>query len=149
MLVLLLKLITFIVVTLWSVLTRLIFNTIAHTTVLLLQGLKGSGGGSLGVFEQVAKGIRGCFEFILQIVIRSINSIISKVFDALKESITGSVAASGSVAAELGEKLKTSLEDSMKQVPQLFEELSNTTSKMVTELWNNYKGALGYVKDNA
>ncbi|KAG4921604.1 hypothetical protein JHK86_050417 [Glycine max] len=148
MLVLLLKSVTFVVVTLWSLLTRLIFNTIAYTIVLLLQGLKGSGEGSLGIFQQVADGIRGCFEFILQSTISSINSIISNVFDILKESITGSVAASGSVAAELAEKLKTSLKESLKQVPQLFEELSNMMSEMVKELWDNYKGAVGYVTEN-
>lgn len=149
MLVLLLKLITFIVVTLWSLVTRLIFNTIAYTIVLLLQGLKGSGEGSLGIFQQVSEIIRGCFEFILQLIVNSINSIISKVFDIIKDSITGSVVATGSVAAELGEKIKTSLEESLKQVPQLFEELSNMTSEMVTEFWNNYKGAVGYVTENA
>ncbi|KHN10953.1 ABC transporter C family member 3 [Glycine soja] len=126
-----------------------ITSVIDSDMVLLLnQGLKGSSEGSLGIFQQVAEGIRGCFEFILQIIISSINSIISKVFDVLKESITGSMAASGSVAAELAEKLKTSLEESLKQVPQLFEELSNMMSEMVKELWDNYKGAVGYVKEN-
>ncbi|TKY66184.1 hypothetical protein E2542_SST09051 [Spatholobus suberectus] len=115
MLVLLLKPVTFVVVTLWSLLTRLIFNTIACTIVLLLQGLKGSGEGSLGIFQQVAEGIRGCFEFILRLIINSISSTISKVFDILQESITGSVTASGTVAAELAEKLKTSIEESLKQ----------------------------------
>ncbi|CAJ1921559.1 unnamed protein product [Sphenostylis stenocarpa] len=148
MLVLILKPVTFVVVTLWSLLTRLIFNTIAYTIVLLLQGLKGSGEGSLGVFKQVAEGIRVCFEFILQLVINSTSSILSKVFDILKESITGSMAASGSVAAEQAEKLKTSLEESFKQVPQLLEGLSNMTTDMVKELWNNYQGAVGYVKEN-
>nr|KYP56391.1 hypothetical protein KK1_002629 [Cajanus cajan] len=148
MLVLLLKPITFVVVTLWSLLTRLIFNTIAYTIVLLLQGLKGSGEGSLGIFQKVAEAIKGCFELILRLIINSLDSIISKVFDILKESIKGSVAASGTVAAELSEKLKTSIDDSLKQVPQLFEELSNMTSQMVTELWNNCKGAVGYVTEN-
>ncbi|KAK7339112.1 hypothetical protein VNO77_19756 [Canavalia gladiata] len=149
MLVLLLKPVTFIVVTLWSLLTRLIFNTIAYTIVLLLQGLKGSGEGSLGIFQQVAECMKGCFEFILKLIIHSIHLIISKVFDILKESIKGSVAASGSVAAELGEKLKTSIVESLKQVPEVFQEFSNTMSKMVTELWNSYKDAVGYVTENA
>lgn len=70
------------------------------------------------------------------------------MFDILKESIKGSVAASGTVAAELSGKLKTSIDDSLKQLPQLFEELSNMTSQMVTELWNNCKGAVGYVTEN-
>ncbi|CAL5191924.1 unnamed protein product [Lathyrus oleraceus] len=149
MLVLLLKPITFLVATLWSLLTRLIFNTIAYTIVLLIQGLKSSGEGSLGIFQQVAEIIRAFFEFILQLLIGSISSIVSLVFDAVKDVITGSVSATGSMAAELAEKLKTSFEESLKQVPELFEEVVHMMSNMVTDLWNNYKEAVGYVAGNA
>lgn len=149
MLVLLLKPITFLVATLWSLLTRLIFNTIAYTVVLLIQGLKSSGEGSLGIFQQVAEIIRACFEFILQLLIGSISSIVSLVFEAVKDVITGSVSATGSMAAELAEKLKTSFEESLKQVPELFEEVVHMMSNMVTDLWNNYKEAVGYVAGNA
>ncbi|KAK7256110.1 hypothetical protein RIF29_29544 [Crotalaria pallida] len=145
MLVLLLKLVTFFLVTLWSLLTRLIFNTIAHTIVLLLQGLKGSGEGSLAVFQQAAEVIRTCFEFIFLQIIKSINTIISYMFDLLKDSITGSVAVTGTAAGSIAEKFRTSIEESLKQVPELFEQLSNMTSDMVTELWNNYKEAVGYL----
>lgn len=149
MLVLLLKPITFIVVTIWSLVIRLIFNTIAYTIVLLIQGLKGSGEGTLGIFQQVAEVIRACFEFFLQFIVDSINSIVSSVFDVLKDTILGSMAATGSVATELGEKLKDSFEEYLKQVPELFEELSDMMSNMVAELWNNYKEAVGYVTENA
>lgn len=149
MLVLLLKLITFIVATLWSLLTRLIFNSIAHTIVLLIQGLKSSGEGSLGIFQYVAEIIKACFEFILQLIIESINSILSSMFDVLKDTITGSVSATGSMAAEIAEKLKTSFEESLKHLPELFEEVLDLMSNMVTELWNNYKEAVGYVTENA
>ncbi|KAK7345254.1 hypothetical protein VNO77_15849 [Canavalia gladiata] len=149
MLILLLKPVTFIVVTLRSLLTRLIFNTIAYTIVLLLQGLKGSGEGSLGIFQQVAECIRGCFGFILKLIIDSIHLLISEVFDILKDSIKGSAAASGYMAAELGEKLKTSIEESLKQVPELFQDFSNTKAKMVTELWTSYKDVVGYVTENS
>ncbi|CAK8561083.1 unnamed protein product [Lathyrus sativus] len=149
MLVLLLKPITFLVSTLWSLLTRLIFNTIAYTIVLLIQGLKTSGEGSLGIFQQVAEIIRACFEFVLQLLIGSISSIVSLVLDAVKNVITGSVSATGSMAAELAEKLKTSFEESLKQVPELLEEVFDMMSNMVTDLWNNYKEAVGYVVGNA
>lgn len=149
MLVLLLKPITFIVVTLCSLLTRLIFNTIAYTFVLLIQGLKSSGEGSLGIFQQVAEIIRACFEFILQLLIDSIISIMSSMFDVVKDTITGSVSATGSIGAELAEKLKSSFEESLKQVPELFEEVLEMMSNMVTEMWNNYKEAVGYVTENA
>lgn len=149
MLVLLLKPITFIVVTLWSFITRLIFNTIAYTIVLFLQGLKGSSEGSLGIFQQIADFIKSCFEFILQLIIDSLGSIVSSVFDVLKDTIIGSVSAIGSVGAELVENLKTSIEESFKQVPELFEELLDMLSNMGSELWNNYKEAVGYVTGNA
>lgn len=149
MLVLLLKPITFLVTTLWSLLTRVIFNTIAYTIVLFIQGLKSSGEGSLGIFQQVADIIRVCFEFILQLLIGSINSIVSLVFDAVKDIITGSVSATGSMVAELAEKMKTSFEESLKEVPELFEEVFDMVSNMVSELWNNYKEAVGYVTGNA
>ncbi|KAK7373584.1 hypothetical protein VNO80_06999 [Phaseolus coccineus] len=150
MLVLLLKSVIFVVLTLWSLLTRLIFNTIGSIFVLLLQGLKGSSEGTVGIFQTFAEGIRACFEFILQLVISLISSIVSKVFDIVIESVIGSVTASGSVAAELAEQLKTSLDESINQVlPQVFEELLNMTSEMVKESWNNYIGAVGYVQENS
>ncbi|WJX81608.1 hypothetical protein P8452_64469 [Trifolium repens] len=149
MLVLLLKPITFVVITLSSLLTRLIFNTIAYAIVLLIQGLRSSGDGSLGIFQKLAEIIKTCFEFILQILIDSISSIVSLAFDVLKDTITGSVSATGSIAAELAEKLKTSFEESLKQLPELIEEISDMMSNMVTELWNNYKEAVEYVTGNA
>jgi phage-related protein len=149
MLVLLLKPITFVVITLWSLLTRLIFNTIAYTIVLLIQGLRSSGDGSLGIFQQLAEIIKTCFEFILQILIDSITSIVSLVFDVLKDIITGSVSATGSIAAGLAEKLKSSFEESLKQLPELIGEISVMMSNMVTELWNNCKEAVEYVTGNA
>ncbi|PNX89208.1 hypothetical protein L195_g045325 [Trifolium pratense] len=149
MLVLLLKPITFVVITLWSLLTRLIFNTIAYTIVLLIQGLRTSGEGSLGIFQQLADIIRTCFEFILQIIIDSMSSVVSLAFDVLKDTITGSVSAAGSISAELAEKLKTSFAESFEQVPELFGELSEMMSNMVTELWNNCMEAVEYVTGNA
>ncbi|KAK2414053.1 hypothetical protein QL285_036691 [Trifolium repens] len=149
MLVLLLKPITFVVITLWSLLTRLIFSTIAYTIVLLIQGLRSSGDGSLGIFQQLAEIIKTCFEFILQILIDSITSIVSLVFDVLKDIITGSVSATGSMGAGLAEKLKTSFEESLKQLPELIGEISDMMSNMVTELWNNCKEAVEYVTGNA
>ncbi|CAI8612512.1 unnamed protein product [Vicia faba] len=117
-------------------------------TKLCKHCLKSSGEGSLGIFQQVAEIIRACFEFILQLLIGSINSIVSLVFDAVTDIITGSVSATGSMAAELAEKLKTSFEESLKQVPELIEEVFDMMSNMVTDLWNNYKEAVGYVTGN-
>ena len=145
MLVLLLKIVTFFVVNVWSLLTRLIFNTIAYAIVFLIQGLKAPGEGLHGIFQQVAEVIRACLEFMLEQIAESINYLISKVFDILKDSITGSVAVTGSVAGGLAEKLQ----ESLKQVPELLQELADMISNMVTELWNNYKDAVGYVAENA
>ncbi|KAL1334710.1 hypothetical protein HN51_063681 [Arachis hypogaea] len=145
MLVLLLKLLAFLVVNIWSLLTRLIFNTIAHTIVLLIQSLKESGEGSQGIFQQVAEVTKACLDFILKQMVNSISYLISKAFGILKDSVAGSVAVTGSVAGGLGEKLKESL---VKQVQELIKQIANMVSNMVTDLWNNYKDAVGYVAEN-
>ncbi|MCI57552.1 hypothetical protein A2U01_0078803, partial [Trifolium medium] len=69
-------------------------------------------------------------------------------FDVLKDTITGSVSATGSIAAVLADKLKSSFEESLKQLPELIEEISDMMLNMVTELWNNYKEAVEYVTGN-
>ena len=148
MLVLLLRLIILALVTLWNLLTRLIFSSIASTILLLIQAIKVPSEAIHEGFQQVAGAIRACLEVIFQLIMEAINLLLSAVFDLIKDSITRSVAATGSAVGGLAEKLKTSIEEGLKDLPELFEELSDLVSKMVKELWNNYMDSLAYVVEN-
>lgn len=142
MLVLLVQTVTFVVVTLWSVLTCIIFNTIAFTFGLLLQSLKGSSEGTLGIFQIFSESIKACFEFILQLVFKLLSSVASKVFDIVIEKVTESLATSLTTSTELLEKLKTALDEPVNEIlPKVFEELFNMAIMIVKELWKNYNGA--------
>ncbi|KAG2404801.1 uncharacterized protein HKW66_Vig0244480 [Vigna angularis] len=142
MLVLLLKALTFVVVTLWSLLTCIIFNAIACTFALLLQCLKGCSEATLGIFQVFSEGIKTCFEFILQLVFKLLSSLVSKVFDIVIQRATKSLTTSVTTSSELVEKLKTALEEPVNEVlPKLYEELFNVTVEIVKESWKNYNGA--------
>ncbi|KAJ7950526.1 Anti-sigma-I factor RsgI6 like [Quillaja saponaria] len=149
MAVFLLKLVFFAFTTLSNILTRLIFFVTAYLLVLLIQAFKKPGGAIHEGFQQVADVIKGCFEFIFQLVIEAVSSVISTVFDLVKDSITGSAAITGAGIGGLLVKTKTSLEEVLKDLPEVFEGFSEFISQMVADLWNNSKDALGYVTENA
>ncbi|QCE11457.1 hypothetical protein DEO72_LG10g2690 [Vigna unguiculata] len=134
--------VSFVVVTLWSLLTQIIFNTIACTFALLLQCLKGSSEGTLGIFQIFSECIKACFGFILELVFKLLSSLVSKVFDIVIERATESLTSSFTTSTELIEKLKTALEGPVNEaLPKLFEALLNMAINMVKELWKNYNGA--------
>ncbi|MED6219601.1 hypothetical protein PIB30_037218 [Stylosanthes scabra] len=145
MLVLLLRLIIFSLLTLWSFLTRLIFSSVASTIVLLIQAIKVPGEAIHGGFQLLAEALRACLEAIFQLIIEAINLLLSSLFDAIKESIKGSMSATGSAIGEVAEKLKTSIEEGLQNFPELIEELTDFASKVIQELWNNYVDSVAQV----
>ena len=102
-----------------------------------------------GVLEQVGEAIKGCLEYFLELLIEVIKTIISSVFDALINGVTGSAAVTGSAIGGLVEKTRTSFEGLLNDFPEIMEGFSEMISTVVTDLWNNYKDALGYVTENA
>ncbi|MED6184571.1 hypothetical protein PIB30_048652 [Stylosanthes scabra] len=148
MLALLLRLIIFSLLTLWSFLTRLIFSSIASTIVLLIQAIKVPSEAIHGGFQLVAEALRACLEAIFQLIIEAINLLLSSLFDAIKESIKGSMSATGSAIGEVAEKLKTSIEEGLQNLPELIEDLTDFASKVVQELWNNYVDSVAQVMEN-
>ncbi|KAI4354239.1 hypothetical protein L6164_003125 [Bauhinia variegata] len=149
MLVLILKPIIFAIATLWSLLTRLIFYSIAFLLVKFIQAFKVPDAAIHVGFKQIAEIIRVCFESILQMMIQAMGYLVSKVFDVIKASVAGSVGVTGSVAGGLAEKTKASLEEALKDVPELLKEISELVSKMASDFLNNSREAAGYVAENA
>nr|POF12097.1 hypothetical protein CFP56_08861 [Quercus suber] len=49
----------------------------------------------------------------------------------------------------LVEKTRTSFEGFLNDFPEIMENFTKMVSTVVTDLWNNYKDALGYVTENA
>ncbi|KAL1340896.1 hypothetical protein HN51_027398 [Arachis hypogaea] len=148
MLVLLLRLIIFSLLTLCSLLTHLIFSFIASAIVLLIQAIKVPSEAIHGGFQLVAEALRACLDVMFQLIIEGISLLLSSLFDAIKESIKGSMSATGSAIGEVAEKLKTSIEEGLQNLPELIEELADFVSKVVQELWNNYVDSVAQVLEN-
>ncbi|KAK4270180.1 hypothetical protein QN277_023254 [Acacia crassicarpa] len=148
MLILLLRFIILCVVTLWSIITRIIFSSVAQLVVVLIQGLKLPGEAAQGGFQQGAEAIRGIFEFLLSFLVETLTFVVTTVFDVLKEVVFGSVDVLVQGLMTLSETLKSSLEASVEYVSEMSGEIADMVTSMVEELWNNYKDAVGYVVEN-
>ena len=149
MVVFLLKVIFLAISTLANFTTRLFFTAIANLLIVLIHAFKVPGESMQGVLEQVGEAIKGCLEYFLELLIEVIKTIISSVFDALINGVTGSAAVTGSAIGGLVEKTRTSFEGLLNDFPEIMEGFSEMISTVVTDLWNNYKDALGYVTENA
>ncbi|KAG2672586.1 hypothetical protein I3843_13G041400 [Carya illinoinensis] len=149
MVIFLLKIIFLAITTSWNLLTRLLFTAVANLLVVSIHAFKVPGEAARGALEQVAEALRGCLEYFLELLIEAVKTLISTVFDALINGVSGSAVFAGSAIGGLVEQTRTNLEGLLTDVPELLESFSEMISTMVSDLWNNYKDALGYVTENA
>ncbi|KAL8500964.1 hypothetical protein ACS0TY_020521 [Phlomoides rotata] len=148
MAVVLLKLVFSTLSALSNMITRLIFTTAAHVVVQMIQALKIPCKNSQRVLDQVKDMMRTCLEYLLDLIIKAITTVLSSLFDLVKEGVLNS--SYGLVAAVTGLVVmsKTSLDDAVKDVPEVLEAFTDMVGKIVADLWNNCNDALAYVKDN-
>ncbi|OMO66025.1 hypothetical protein CCACVL1_21313 [Corchorus capsularis] len=149
MLAMLLKIIFYVVSTLSNLVTRLIFSATAYVVVLLIHAFKVPGEALQGALEQLAEAIKTCFEYLVELIIELTASLISSGFNLIIEAVTSSASVSGTVFGTLVEKTKSSLEELLTGLPEIADGFSEMISTVITDLWNNYKYALGYVTENA
>ncbi|KAL2486317.1 Uncharacterized protein Adt_31073 [Abeliophyllum distichum] len=148
MAVFLLKFIFFVVSTISNLISRLIFTTTAHVLVQLIQAFKVHGDSTQSALEQVRNVVQGCLEYLVNLAINVTSSIVSSLFDLLKEGISSSSVATASAIAGLMEKSKTSLDELLKDLPEVLEAFTEMIGTIVTDLLNNCKDAIGYVTKN-
>ncbi|KAK9992966.1 hypothetical protein SO802_022669 [Lithocarpus litseifolius] len=148
MVVVILKFIFLAIITLANLTTKLFFTSIANL-IVLIHAFKVPGEALQGALEQVGEALKGCLEYVLELLIEVIKTIISTVFEALINGATGSAAVTGSAIGGLVEKTRTSFEGLLNDFPEIIEGFSEMVSTVVSDLWNNYKDALGYVTENA
>lgn len=148
MMVFILKFIFLAIITLSNLISKLLFTSIANLLVLI-QAFKVPGEALQGGLEQVGEALKGCLEYFLELLIEVIMTIISTVFDVLINGATSSAAVTGSAIGGLVEKTRTSFEGLLNDFPEIMENFTEMVSTVVTDLWNNYKDALGYVTENA
>ncbi|KAG2669632.1 hypothetical protein I3760_14G041100 [Carya illinoinensis] len=129
---------------------RFFFPAVANLLVLSIQALKVPGEAIQAALELVAEVTKGCLEYFLEFLIEVVKTIISSVFDVLVNGVSGSVTFAGTAIGGLVEQTRNSFEELLKDVlPPVIEGFSEMMSTMVSDLWNNYKDALGYVTKNA
>lgn len=132
-----------------NLVSRLIFTVTAYVLVLIIQAFKVPGEAAHGALQQIAEAIKGCFEYLLEMIMEAISSLISSCFDLLTEVVTGSAAVTGSAVGGLVEKARNSFDGLLKDLPELANDFYEMVSTLISDLWNNYKEAVGYVTENA
>ncbi|GAV78210.1 hypothetical protein CFOL_v3_21678 [Cephalotus follicularis] len=137
-----------VVTTLANIITRLIFTTTAYLIVLLIHAFKVPGEALQTGMEYVGEVIRACFDYVFELAWEAISTLISTAFDNFVEAVTGSVSVTGSVFGDLVEKTRASLDGLLEDLPEIIGGLSEMIMTIVSDLWNNYKDALGYVAEN-
>lgn len=146
--VFLLKIVFLVLSTVSYFVSRFIFSTIAYLLVFFIQALKVPGENAKGLLEQVTECLKGFFEYFMDLAVEAITTVISLSFDLFKEGVMGSATMAIAAILSLVEQTRTSFEGLVKDLPELFEGFSEMVSTIVTDLWNNYKDALGYVKES-
>jgi hypothetical protein len=79
-----------------------------------------------------------------------ISSAATAALDLLIKGISGSAALTGSALGGLVEKTRASLDGVLENsLSQLAEDFRQMISTIMTDLWSNYKDAVGYFTKNA
>lgn len=133
-----------------SLVSRLIFSTTAYLLVLIIQGCRLPGQAVQGGLQLIADAIRACFEYVLQFIVGEISSSATAALDLLIKGISGSAVLTGSALGGLVEKTRASLDGVLENsLSQLAEDFRQMISTIMTDLWSNYKDAVGYFTENA
>jgi len=75
-------------------------------------------------------------------------SLISSGVELVSGTATGSISLTASAFVELTEKMKNAFDMLAEIFPEAFEGMSEMVGKMVSDLWDNYKDAVGYIIQN-
>ncbi|KAH6784899.1 hypothetical protein C2S52_009858 [Perilla frutescens var. hirtella] len=148
MAVFLLKLVFSILSALSNMATRLIFTTAAHVAVQMIQALKVPGERSQRILDHVKSMITTCMEWFLNLAVDAITSALSSVFDFVKEGVFSSSSGLTGAVAGLLEKSRTSLDEALKDIPEVLEAFSEMVGKIITDFLSNCSDAVAYVTEN-
>ncbi|CAN0899175.1 hypothetical protein LINGRAHAP2_LOCUS20120 [Linum grandiflorum] len=148
MIVLLVRLIFFAISTASNLISRLIFNTTAYFLVLIIQGLRVPGQAVQTGLEQIGEALKSVIDYIFNLILEAMTSAVSSAIEAVFEAIVGSFTSTGSAVGGLIDNTRNSLEGMLKDLPELGQELSDLITKMLSDAFDNYLGALGYVAEN-
>ena len=148
MVLFLLNLVFLVLSLLLNVVSRLIFTTAAHLLVLTIQAFKLPGQAIQGALEQLGNVIRVCLEYLVELGIEATTTLISSLFDLVKDGVSGSAAATGSAIGGLMENTRASFDSLIKDFPVVFEGFTELLATAATDQWNNCKDAIGYILEN-
>ncbi|GFZ13336.1 hypothetical protein Acr_23g0017210 [Actinidia rufa] len=135
--------------TLSYLISRFLLTATAYLLVLAIHAFKVPGEAVKGALEQVSDAVKSCVEYLLEVLLEALSAAVSTLFDLLKDGISGSAAATGSAIGGLVEQMRNSVDGLLKDLPEVLEGFSEMVSTIVTDLWNNYREAIGYVTENA
>ncbi|KAF5930649.1 hypothetical protein HYC85_031522 [Camellia sinensis] len=135
--------------TLSNLITKLIFNATAYLIVLMIQAFKVPGEAFQNGLEQVAELIKSLIEYLVGLAADAISNLILSLFNLVVEGVSGSAAATGLVLGGLVEQTRNSLDGLFKDLPDVLGGFKEMISTIISDLWNNYKEAAGYVTENA
>ncbi|KAL3531070.1 hypothetical protein ACH5RR_010392 [Cinchona calisaya] len=130
--------------TMLNIISRLIFQGTAHFIVLTIQAFKLPGQAVQGLLEKLGDVIKACLEYLVELVIEAISTLISSLFDLVKDGVSGSATAAGSAIGGLA----TLIDGLVKDLPEVLQGFSEMITTVATDLWDNYKDALGYINEN-
>ena len=149
--ILLLQIIFFVFTTISNLVSRFIFTTTAYLVVLLIHAFKVSGGGIRGALEQVVEVIRAFSEYLMEVIMEAMITVISSSFDLLKGGVTESAGVTIVAIWGLLEKTRASLDEKLRvfPLPEALEAFAEMVSTVVVNLWNNCMDALRYVIDKS
>ncbi|GAA0162704.1 hypothetical protein LIER_18737 [Lithospermum erythrorhizon] len=149
MLILLLKLIAFSLTSFSNLVSSLVFTATSQFLVLIIQGFRVPGQAFQGILLQLGEIIRNCLQYLLELIVDAASGVISSLFDHFVEGVSESTTSFASSIMELVEKSRTSFEGWFDDIPEYAQVIIDMIYNMLQSLWENYKGALGYIFENA
>ncbi|CAN1269415.1 hypothetical protein LINPERPRIM_LOCUS13576 [Linum perenne] len=149
MIIILIRLIFFTINTFTNIISFLILNITSSFLILILQGLRVPGQAVQTGLNHVAEGLKSVAQYFLQLVWEALGSLVSAVIEAVFDAIIGSISATGSAVGGIVEMARESAEVMVKEyLPEIGKEVSELAVKVVSDVLENYKDAIGLVVEN-
>nr|CAD1824437.1 unnamed protein product [Ananas comosus var. bracteatus] len=90
------------------------------------------------------RGRRVCDRLLADVI----QSVVSTFFEVLSSAVEGTYELASSGVVVILEKAKEGVEELLEILPEVIEGAAEMVGRVLVSIWENYKDAIGYVREN-
>lgn len=128
--------------------TFIVFRGVPLFLVALIRFLKLPGQAIDSLLDRIADLLGAVAEYAIRLLADVIQSVVSTFFEALSSTVEGTYELASSGVVVILEKAKEGVEELLEILPELIEGAAEMVGRVLLSIWENYKDAIGYVREN-